>query len=122
MGRARFLSYGPYFHLPVGLWAVEVIVEVHDCYSNNRIGFDVHAASILAARTTTLPGSGVFACDMKFRVADSSLPIEVRLQLLTGAIEGRLLLRGAHVRRVDELEEMNPGWPTDPHPHKSKID
>lgn len=99
-GRARFLSHGPYFHLPAGFWGVEVAIEVSDSRSENRIGFDVFAGAVVAACTTTLPQEGSLACDMAFRVTDPTAPVEIRIQLLSGAIEGKLRIEGVTLRRM----------------------
>jgi hypothetical protein len=99
-GRARFLSHGPYFHLPAGLWGVEVAIEVSESLSENRVGFDVFAGAVVAACTTTLPQQGSLACDMVFRVTDPTAPVEIRIQLLSGAIEGKLRIEGVTLRRL----------------------
>jgi len=98
-GRARFLSHGPYFHLPPGEWDAEVAVEVSESFSDNRVGFDVWSEELLAAVWVTLPARGAFACDLSFRVDDVTKPIEIRIQLLSGAIEGRLKLNGVRLTR-----------------------
>jgi hypothetical protein len=106
LGPARFLTYGPYLHLPAGEWRATVEIEAADCYSENRLSIDVCAAGVvIAAVTTTLPAFGVFACDMQFRLDDPMSPVESRLRLLTGAIEGQLLLRSVRFRRIDEDED-----------------
>src|SRR5437588_66909 len=55
VGPARYLTFGPYFSLPAGLWDVEVSLEARDCWSDNRIGIDIASSTILAAVTSTLP-------------------------------------------------------------------
>ena len=98
-GPARFLAHGPYFHLPPGRWEAEIALEVSESYSQNRVGFDVFCDEVLAACAATLPDEGAYACDMAFRIIDPSKPIEIRIQLLSGAIEGRLKLHGVRLRR-----------------------
>ena len=99
-GRARFLSHGPYFHLPAGFWGVEVAIEVSQSHSQNRVGFDVFAGAVVAACATTLPSEGRLACDMAFHVSDPTAPVEIRVQLLSGAIEGKLRIEGVTLRRL----------------------
>jgi hypothetical protein len=99
-GRARFLSHGPYFCLPAGLWGVEVAIKVSESRSENRVGFDVFSNEVLAACTTTLPQEGSLACDMVFRVTDPTAAVEIRIQLLGGAIEGKLRIEGVTLRRL----------------------
>ena len=98
-GRARFLAHGPYFYLPPGLWEAEIAIEVSGSLSDNRVGFDVYSGGVIAACTVTLPDEGAFACDMVFRVSDLTTPVEIRIQLLSGAIEGRLKLNGVRLVR-----------------------
>ncbi len=99
-GRARFLCHGPYFHLPAGFWGAELAIEVSESRSENRVGFDVFAGAVLAACATTLPREGSLACDLTFCVTDPTTPVEIRIQLLTGAIEGRLRIAGVTLRRL----------------------
>jgi hypothetical protein len=109
VGEARFLTYGPYFHLPAGLWSATVELETANCYSGNRLCIDINMGGIIAAVTTTLPVSGVFACDMQFEIRDPMIPLEVRMRLLTGSIEGELLLRRVCFKRLDE-NAVSEGW------------
>jgi hypothetical protein len=101
VGPARWLMRGPFFRLPAGLWNVEVLFEVKDCWSDNRLEVDVAGATVLAAATMVLPPQGVYACDLQVWI-EAPMPIEVRVVLLTGAIEGELLLRDVAFRRVEE--------------------
>jgi hypothetical protein len=100
VGPARLLSFGPFFHLPTGFWSADVVIEVGDCLSENRLRIDVVGREVLAGVTTTLPAFGVYGCSIQFQVNDPMLPIEVRIQMLTGAIEGLFLLRGATFTRL----------------------
>ena len=93
LGPARFIICGPYFHLPIGEWTAEVVIEIADNASGNRLGVDVFSGEILGGVAMPLPKSGVFTFSIPFRVADPFLPVELRFQLLEGAIEGRLALR-----------------------------
>ena len=106
VGPARLLSFGPYLHLPAGIWTLQVAIEVRDCFSDNRLGIDIASGKVLAAISTTLPAAGVYACQMQIRVTDPMTPIEMRMSLLTGAIEGELLLHSATFTRMDELDDL----------------
>ena len=98
-GPARFIYYGPYFALPRGRWRADIVVEVSDCHSDNRIAIDVASGGVLAALTAKLPPQGVFGCAIAFEIRNPSDPVEIRMQLLTGAIEGALMLRRVHLTR-----------------------
>jgi hypothetical protein len=99
-GPARFIYYGPYFALPRGRWRAELILEVSDCYSDNQIAIDVVSGGVLAAVKAKLPAQGVYSCELAFAIWAPSNPVEIRLQLLTGAIEGMLMLRSIRLNRV----------------------
>ncbi len=92
-GPARFIYYGPYFALPGGRWVAELVIEVSDCFSDNQIAIDVVSGGVLAAVKAKLPARGIYSCELAFDIRAPSNPIEIRLQLLTGAIEGVLMLR-----------------------------
>jgi hypothetical protein len=98
LGPARFVICGPYLHLIAGDWIVQVVIEVTDNLSGNRLGVDVFSGGILKAVTMTLPSAGLFEFSLLFRVADPFLPVELRFQIMTGAIEGKLILRDVRFR------------------------
>jgi hypothetical protein len=108
-GPARYFYYGPYFALPAGAWSADISFEVQDCLSDNRIGVDVCAGSILGLINATLPVRGVYGCEIRFEMVNPFQPAEVRLQLLTGAIEGVLQLRRVVLRRLSSLDEGDDG-------------
>lgn len=101
MGPARLLIYGPYLHLPAGSWEARVEFDVYDNYSGNRIQADVlsGAQDLLTAVTTLLPAQGAFAFVLRFDVTEPLLPLEIRVGILEGAIEGTLRLRQVHIAR-----------------------
>ncbi len=103
-GPARFIYYGPYFALPRGRWRADLVLEVSDCLSDNQIAIDVVAGVVLAALKAKLPAQGVYGCEIQFEIRDPSNPVEIRLQLLTGAIEGLLMLRSVHLTRIASLD------------------
>jgi hypothetical protein len=102
-GPARHIFHGPYFGLPTGVWIAEVILDVAECFSDNRIELDIFADEVIGAIQAKLPVSGVHSCQLRFEITDSTKPVEVRLRLLTGAIEGRLLVRQITFRRDHAL-------------------
>jgi hypothetical protein len=100
-GPARFIYYGPYFALPRGRWRADLVLEVSDCFSDNQIAIDVVSGSVLAAVKARLPVQGVYGCELAFDILAPSNPIEIRMQLLTGAIEGMLMLRSIRLNRLE---------------------
>jgi len=106
VGGSRCLIFGPYFHLPRGVWDVRVEIEVDDNISGNEIHSDVFCAYavMLAGVNAVLPRRGIFAYQMTFEILEPFLPLEVRIELRYGAIEGTLLLRTVELTRVRQLE------------------
>ena len=101
LGPARFLICGPYLHLPRGLWDARVEIEVDNNLSGNEIRSDVLCGvEVVTGITARLPNRGVFAFDMTFRVSEPLLPVEIRIEMLRGAVEGCFMFRGAKLKRV----------------------
>jgi hypothetical protein len=103
-GPARHIYYGPYFALPAGAWNADLTLEVQDCLSDNEIAVDVFAGEPLAIVRTRLPPRGVYGCQIRFEIEDPSRQVEIRMQLLTGAIEGQIQLRRVRIRRLESLD------------------
>ena len=80
--------------------------ETRDCLSDNRIEADVFDGQILAAIAVPLPVRGRYAVAMDFAVADPLRPVELRIRLATGAIEGSLDLRRLVVARSGEAAAL----------------
>ena len=102
-GPARFLFYGPYFALPASHWRAEIEFDLADCHSENVVGIDIFAEKVLSAVRTRLPPSGSYGCDLWFQIDDPSRPVELRMRLLTGAIEGEISLRRIRLTREAPL-------------------
>lgn len=100
VGPARILSYGPYMHLPPGVWHGEMQIELANCGTDTLALLDVFNGEILGAVSMRWPRSGSYAIDISFEVTESHKPIELRLQLLKGAIEGEVLLVGVRLTRA----------------------
>jgi hypothetical protein len=103
-GPARFVCYGPYFALPEGGWRAELSLEIHDCLSDNDLRIEAFAGRVLAAASARLPAHGVFDLELDFKMTDPTTPFEIRIQLMTGAIEGAVLLRRICFIRQEALE------------------
>ena len=106
-GPARHVYFGPYFALPAGAWSAEIALEVQDCYSDNHIAVDVFADRILSILRAQLPPSGVYGCQVRFEIEDPSKPVEIRMQLLTGAIEGVMQLRRITINRMSSIDALD---------------
>lgn len=92
-GPARTLIYGPYLHLPVGAWYLRGTLQVEDNHSRNVVQMDVTAGErTLAMVKAPLPVEGEFAFEMTFEVDEPRDPMQLRVHILEGAIEGALRL------------------------------
>jgi hypothetical protein len=108
-GPARFIYHGPYFALPGGTWSADVSIEVGECYADDPIEIDVTAHKTLAVVRAKLPPAGVYGCQIRFRIDDPTQPVEIRLRLLTGAIEGVIRVHRISLRRLSGLDEAEAG-------------
>lgn len=104
LGAARFVICGPYLHLTIGEWTAHIVIEIAENLSGNRLGVDVFSGQILCAIATEMPTSGIFKFTMGFRVEDPFLPVELRFQIMTGAIEGKLMLHEVTFRNVEKKD------------------
>lgn len=101
LGPARFIICGPYLHLPRGRWRMHVEIETRSCLSDNRIGADIFSETILAAATARLPSAGRYTFPLDFTITNPAAPVEIRLQVVTGCIEGSLELLGMELESLD---------------------
>lgn len=90
IGPARILTWGPYLSLPRGFWIVQIRFEISQCYSGIRLGADVliNVAEVATSVEIDLPAVGKYSLSMTFLHRNPSWPIEVRIFLMRGAIEG----------------------------------
>jgi hypothetical protein len=97
-GPARVVLYGPYLHLPVGDWTARVEFEIDGAVSGVEAVTDVRIGAVVAEKAFDMPAKGIFAYALDFRVDDPHQPVEIRLFLKKGAIEGVLLPRSVTMR------------------------
>jgi hypothetical protein len=92
-GPARFLIYGPYFGLPRGIWLARPVFLLQENFSSNSMTIDVAGSGeLLAIGRSDLPCSGRFTTEIQFEVRKPSTTLEIRFQLMQGAIEGKFRL------------------------------
>jgi hypothetical protein len=116
VGGARHLAWGPYLALPTGFWRAFVEFEIIENVSGNILEADVCISQqVVAVARCELPPTGVFRFSLNFEVKNSRFPIEVRMTLLRGAIEGRL---GVISVRLEKLGREDVGeFPLSPMSH-----
>ncbi|MBN8952907.1 MULTISPECIES: hypothetical protein [unclassified Rhizobium] len=89
-GGARCLIYGPYLHLPPGRWNAKFIFDVDEDCHGQIFTVEVHATELLGSLRVCPQGTGSFEAAVPVDVTDPRAPIEIRVMMDSGAIEGRL--------------------------------
>ena len=79
---------------------MNVAIETEECYSDNTMGADIYSEGILTAITAKLPIRGRHGFSLDFDVTNPLAPVEIRMQVLTGCIEGRLELADVRLERL----------------------
>lgn len=102
LGGARCLCYGPFLHLPVGQWEVGLEMEVRENLSGNRFDIDVFHGEVVALESFDIPAAGRFHVRAHFPVHDPREPVQVRIIMREGAIEGVLEVKSALVRATPQ--------------------
>lgn len=93
LGPARILLYGPYLHLPVGVWRFCIRFDVSDNVSGNALKLELLLGhDVVAHSLGTLPSQGVFDAWIEGAINEPCEPVQIRLGIQEGAIEGLLTL------------------------------
>ncbi len=100
IGRARILTYGPYFGVPRGSWVAAVDFTVKNNASGNRLLVEVTSDVFLARGRCELPPAGDFQFEINFDVVEPRHGVEIRLGIMEGAIEGSIRLNRAVLTRL----------------------
>ena len=90
-GRARTIIWGPYMFLPRGTWKATVVFEVANNLSGDLVVTDVRVNEVLVEKRAMMPKFGMFSYYLIFDIDDPNKPVEVRLLMTRGAIEGTFL-------------------------------
>ena len=105
LGPGRYIFYGPWLHLPSGKWTAEFDFEVRENASGNKLLFDIYnGLELLALGEVELPEEGSFKAQIPFAILDPVRPLEFRMQIKEGAIEGILTLGTVRVVRNTHLD------------------
>lgn len=94
-GAARILYYGPYFYLPAGAWRVQMTVGFSAGARRTPFSVEVFAGAgeqLLAIATMVPEAKGIYHASFGFVHDDAAKPVEVRVRIDRGTIEGRLAL------------------------------
>ncbi len=95
------LYYGPYFHLPLGRWRADVQIIVSGNLHDKKLAVDVFCGVVLARHQFTPAQGGLLQASLPFIVERAEDRIEVRVELLEGAIEGYLGLKQVFLQPIE---------------------
>jgi hypothetical protein len=92
-GPRRLLTAGHALHLPVGRWRAVALLSVADNFSGNELEVDVLLGDVsLGGVSAPLPAFGGYTFAFEFETSDAFPPLQTRVVLNEGAIEGELTL------------------------------
>ena len=92
-GGARCVIYGPYLHLPLGRWLARLIVDFDAAIRDQSFIVEiVGAEEVLARGRVEQAKPGVFALPLRFHSDKPESPIEIRIFIENGAIDGSISL------------------------------
>ncbi len=100
-GPARPILYGPYMHLPAGDWLATIRFTISENKSGNAALVEWLAGNeiIQSARISSLPEVGEFQFSLNVKITDPREPLQIRLSILEGAIEGVFQFHGVELSR-----------------------
>ena len=101
IGQTRQLTYGPYLYLPRGSWRAIFFLAFKNSRSTNFLRADIlcNVKEIMGVGDFETIGDGNFTVELPFQVGEPIFPLEARLSLRGGAIEGSLDLLKIEMRR-----------------------
>jgi hypothetical protein len=87
-------------HLTPGKWTANVVFEIAENHSGNQLYTDVYAGELLSVVNTPLPAEGTYQFQVSFELADPIEPVQLRFQILSGAIEGVITLDRVELTKI----------------------
>ncbi len=94
LGPARYIYFGPYLCLPPGQWTLQAVFEVKENLSYNKVEVDIcQGDSVLSYGLFDIPVRGRFEVLTEIEVKQPERPLEFRIFMKEGAIEGLLELK-----------------------------
>lgn len=96
-GPARCLYYGPFLHLPVGRWDARIFLGFSNEVSETHVKVDVFTDDIVENFVGKVTRGGIYTMPVTFDVVDPRQPIQLRVFIDRGEIEGRMGLAMARL-------------------------
>jgi hypothetical protein len=94
-GRPQILFFGPYVHLPSGVWRARTVVAFSEQLVGQSFRIEIvsgREASTIADRSFPIDAPGRHDLIVDFENDDYSTPLEVRLSSERGVFDGSLSL------------------------------
>lgn len=112
-GRSRFIAFGPYIHIPPGMWMLRFVIS----FSEEAVGIpcviDVGASDSLGYHELTrthvvVSTSGRMDVTLAFQLDDPLAALQVRLMTEKPIFDGRLAVGFAEFRLKSERDNDDP--------------
>lgn len=92
-GAARILYYGPYLHVPEGVWTIIATLCFSDDLESTTFSLELVAGATPLARARVKPKrSGTFYASFEVAIPQTDEPLELRISTDQGSIFGRMAL------------------------------
>lgn len=98
-GGARCLVYGPYLHLPAGRWTARLELGVGGHIGRQGFAVELLGPDLLKRIRFPAPARGSHAASFDFYLTLPQSPVEIRLMMERGAIEGTISLLSLKMTR-----------------------
>lgn len=98
VGPARCLYYGPYLHLPVGPYRGGLIIGLSKEIIETYLRVEVFTDHAVAEFMTIVRQGGTFIMPFEMDVIDSQQPIQLRIFIDRGEIQGRIGFANARIQ------------------------
>jgi hypothetical protein len=96
-GPARCIYYGPFLHLPAGRWDARIFLGFSNEVSETHVKVDIFTDDIVENFVGKVTRGGIYTMPVTFDVVDPRQPIQLRVFIDRGEIEGRMGLAMARL-------------------------
>lgn len=107
-GRARIIFYGPYLHLPRGLWKARVLIGFSQDIRGMPFTIEAFSTELLGKARIFAAQGGIFEFEFEAKVTTPHEPIEVRIMNEEGAIEGHMGLVSISFKEWEAVPDEQP--------------
>jgi hypothetical protein len=99
VGPARLVVFGPYIHLPSGVWVGALSFKFWNNFGRVPFRLDVYTDQVEFQADAQLPPSGSGEFSFHFQTGWPMKTVEVRLAQMQGAIDGDMEVESVWIRR-----------------------